>query len=215
MRLSHKTYVMKNDGNFCLNPSYKKQLDAFSLKLNYSFFLDYNTKYIRQLNMLFDKVCNIINEYAENDCSNKDVVHSSVKCMNMYRIFYNTLNKCISHFYLLKNLKKYCNKFIIYYVNDNINEKRNCNLHTKLKKIANCNENNSYFKKTSEELGHQCSKYQNINSYSGRKNSMTILDDSKYVLKYLNTSDNKKEIGTKECYKTYIESLNSQKKTWD
>ncbi|CDU16198.1 PIR protein [Plasmodium yoelii] len=211
MHLSNKTHLMKNDENFHLNTSYQKQLDAFSLKLNYLFFLDYNNKYIRQFYILFDKVCNIINEYTENGYSNKDVVGSSLKCMNMYRIFYNTLNKCNSHFYLLENLKKYYNEFIISSINDNINEKRNFNLDTKLKKITNCNENNSYFKKPTEELGHQCSRYQNSNPYSEKENSVNILDDSKFVLKYLNTSDHKKEIGTNEFYKTYIESFNSQK----
>ncbi|CAD2096760.1 CIR protein PIR protein [Plasmodium vinckei petteri] len=212
MYLRHNIYMIKNDDNFPLNPIYHKHLDAFSLKLNYLVLLDYNTKYIKQFYMLFDKVCNTINEYTENGYSNQGIAYSSASCINMYRIFYNTVNKYNVHLYLLKNFKNGCIKSRISSINDSINEKRNCNLHTKLKKIANNNENNSYFKKPYEEFGCQDSIYQNINSYNGEENMVIILDDSKYALKYLNASDHKIEIGTKGCYKTCLELFDSQKR---
>ncbi|SCL97177.1 CIR protein [Plasmodium chabaudi chabaudi] len=210
MHLRHNIYMIKNDDDFPLNTFYHNHLDAFSLELSYLILLDYNTKYIKQFYMLFDKVCNTINEYTENGYSNQDIAYSSVNCINMHRIFYNTVNKCNLHLYLLENLKNDCIEFRISSINDRINEKTNCNLYTKLKKIANNNENNSYFKKTYEEFGCQGSIYQNINSYNEEENMMIILDDSKYVLKYLNASDHKIDIGTKECYKTCLESFNSQ-----
>ncbi|VEV54742.1 PIR protein CIR protein [Plasmodium vinckei vinckei] len=211
MHLKHNTYMIKNDGDIPLNPIYHKLLDAFSLKSNYLILLDYNNKYIKQFYMLFDKLCNTINEYTENGYSNQGIAYSSANCINMYRIIYNIVNKSNFHLYLLENLKNDRIKFIISSINDSINEKRNCNFHTKLKRIENNSENNSYFKKTYEEFGCQDSIYQNINSYNGEENMVIILGDSKYVLKYLNASDHKIDIGTKGCYKTCLESFNSQK----
>ncbi|CAD2085035.1 PIR protein CIR protein [Plasmodium vinckei lentum] len=211
MHLRHNIYMIKNNDNFSRNSIYHKHLDAFSLKLNYLILLDYNTKYIKQFYMLFDKVCNTFNKYTENGYSNQGIAYSSANCINMYRIFYNTVNKSNFHRYLLENLKNDWIKSRTSSINDSVNEKRNCNLHTKLKKIANNNENNSYFKKTYEEFGCQDSIYQNINTYNGEENMVIILDDSKCVLKYLNASNHKIDIGTKGCYKTCLESFNSQK----